>query len=109
MDEAVRLSQKNNEKWTEGFSWVLLGRILGRMETAQIHKSEEYILRGIKMADELKLKPNYSQGRMFLGEFYLDTDQKEKAMENLKEAEVMFQEMGMDYWLARTKEAMQRL
>ena len=109
MEDALRLSQKNNEKWAEGFSWILLGRILGRMETAQIHKSEEYILRGIKIADELKLKPYYSQGRMFLGEFYLDTDQKEKAMENLKEAEVMFQEMGMDYWLARTKEAMQRL
>jgi hypothetical protein len=31
--------------------------------------------------------------------------QKEKALENLKKAETMFQEMGMDYWLAVTREA----
>jgi hypothetical protein len=44
-----------------------------------------------------------------LGEFYADTGRKKEAQENLKKAEWMFQEMGMDYWLAKTQEALNRL
>ena len=39
----------------------------------------------------------------------VDAGEKEKAEENLKEAEVMFQEMGMDYWLDRTGTLMERI
>jgi len=67
-------------------------------------KAEEYVLQGIKMSDELKLRPCFSQGYFFLGELYVDTGQREKALENLKKTERMFQEMGMDYWLAKTRE-----
>jgi hypothetical protein len=56
------------------------------------------------MSDELKLRPCFSQGYFFLGELYVDTGQREKALENLKKTERMFQEMGMDYWLAKTRE-----
>jgi hypothetical protein len=35
--------------------------------------------------------------------------QKDKALENLKKAEGMFREMGMDYWLAKTHKALERL
>jgi len=38
-----------------------------------------------------------------------DTRQQDKAMENLKKAEEMFREMGMDYWLAKTQEVLGRL
>jgi hypothetical protein len=31
-----------------------------------------------------------------LGELYVDTSQREKGLENLKKAEVMFKEMGMN-------------
>jgi hypothetical protein len=31
---------------------------------------------------------------------------KEKALEELKKAEGMFQEMGMDFWLGRTREVL---
>jgi len=41
-----------------------------------------------------------------LGELYLNVGQKQKTMENLDKAEVMFQEMGMDYWLERTQEVL---
>jgi hypothetical protein len=58
---------------------------------------------GLAILNDLQAKPFYSQGRLFLGEFYLDTGQKEKALENLKEAEALYQEMGMDYWVDRTR------
>ena len=109
MDEALRLSQKNNEKWIEGFSWMGLGRILGRTEIPQIHKAEEYILQGMKIFDDLKMKPGGAGGYLVLGELYANADQKEKALENLKKAETMFQEMGMDYWLDMTRKALAEL
>jgi tetratricopeptide (TPR) repeat protein len=103
LEEALRISQKNNEKYWEVMAQIFLGRILGRMETTQIDKAEEYIFKGMKIADELKLKPAYAQGYLFLGELYGNAGQKEKATENLKKAETMFQEMGMDYWLGTAR------
>jgi class 3 adenylate cyclase/tetratricopeptide (TPR) repeat protein len=44
VEESLRLSQKNNEKNMEAFAWILLGRILGRVETPHNQKSEEFIL-----------------------------------------------------------------
>ncbi|GAG25692.1 unnamed protein product, partial [marine sediment metagenome] len=35
--------------------------------------------------------------------------QKEKALETLKKADGMFREMGMDYWLRRTQEVLERI
>jgi tetratricopeptide (TPR) repeat protein len=109
VDEALRLSQKNSEIHFEALSWIWSGRIVGRTETPQIRKAEEYILQGMKMLDELELKPFYAQGFLFLGELYANAGQKEMAMENLKKAESMFQEMGMDYWLGKAQEALGRL
>jgi class 3 adenylate cyclase/tetratricopeptide (TPR) repeat protein len=103
-EEALRLSQKDHDKYWEASAWILLGRILGRVETPHIRKAEECILQGMKIADELKIKPFYSQGHLFLGELYAHAGQKEKALENLKKAETMFQEMGMDYWLDETRD-----
>jgi hypothetical protein len=90
-------------------SWIWLGRIVGRTETLQIRKPEEYLLRGMKMLDELKLKPYYTQSHLFLGELYATAGRKQEALENLKKAESMFQEMGMDYWLGKAQEALGRL
>jgi len=108
-EEALKISQEIHQKWPEGFAWILLGRILGKAGKSQVGKAEECILRGIKILDELKLKPFYSQGYLFLGEVYADTGQQDKALENLKKAEGAFQTMGMDYWLARTQEVLGRL
>jgi hypothetical protein len=48
-------------------------------------------------------------GRLCLGEIYADNGQKEKAIENLKKAESMYQEMKMGLWLGKTREVLQRL
>ena len=72
-------------------------------------EAEEYILKGIKMLEELKTQPYLSTGYLWLGELYADMGQREKALENLKKAEEMFKEMGMDYWLSRTHEVLKRV
>jgi class 3 adenylate cyclase/tetratricopeptide (TPR) repeat protein len=108
-DEALTLSLKSSDKHMEGRSWILLGRILGRTETTQVSNAEECMLKGMNIMDELKMKPWYSQGHLFLGELYANAGQKEKAVENLEKAETMFQEMGMDYFLDRTRKVLTEL
>jgi len=100
------LSQKNNEKLIEGFSWLLLGTILGKSEPLDFNKSEGCILKGIEICNGLKLKAYYSLGYLSLGEFYLNVGEKEKALDNLKKAEKMFRDMGMDYWLGKAQEGL---
>ena len=109
IEQAVRLSQKSGERHWEGSSRIWLGRILGKAESSQAGKGEEHILQGMKICDELKIKPFSAQGYLFLGELHTDRGQRENALENLKKAEGMFQEMGMDYWLAKTQEVLGRL
>ena len=105
-EEALRLSQKNNEKGLEGLSWLLLGTILGKTEPLEVVKAEECILKGIEICKELKIKAHYSLGYLYLGQLYLNAGEKEKAIDNLKKAEGMFREMGMDYWLTKTREVL---
>jgi class 3 adenylate cyclase/tetratricopeptide (TPR) repeat protein len=102
-EEALRLSCKNSEKGYEGLALVGLGKVLGKKEPRQKEKAEECFLAGLAIFHDLQMKPSYAQGLMFLGEFYLDRGNKEKALENLNEAEALFQEMGMDYWLDKTR------
>jgi len=105
-EEALRLSQKNNEKLIEGSSWLVLGTISGKTEPLEINKAEGCILKGIEICKELRIKANYSLGHLYLGELYLNAGKKEKAIDNLKKAEEMFREMGMDYWLGKAQEVL---
>jgi len=104
LEEAVRVFQKYDEKYFGALAWIILGRVLGRTDAPDLRKAEECILQGMKIADELKAKPFYAQGHLFLGELYARVGQKGKALENLTKAETMFQEMGMDYWLGVARE-----
>jgi class 3 adenylate cyclase/tetratricopeptide (TPR) repeat protein len=108
MEEAVRLSRKNNEKGFEGLALIGLGRVFGK-KNREREKVEEHFFEGLDILKDQRLKTWYAQGRLHLGEFYLDRGEKEKALENLKEAESLFQKMGMDYWLGRTREILGRL
>jgi tetratricopeptide (TPR) repeat protein len=108
-EQALKLAQTNNQKFLEGMSGVQLGRVIGKMEGRQFHMAEEYMVNGLKILDELGMKPDHSSGTFFIGELYADAGQKEKGLDNLKKAESMFQEMGMDYWLARTRKLLESL
>jgi tetratricopeptide (TPR) repeat protein len=102
-EQAVNLTQTSHHKFWEGLSRIQLGRVLGKIEGLQLHKAEEQILQGTKILEELETKALYALGYLSLGELYANAGQKEKALENLRKAEAMYQEMGMDYWLARTR------
>jgi class 3 adenylate cyclase/tetratricopeptide (TPR) repeat protein len=108
-EEALLHAKNANEKYREGESLILLGRVLGRTDKLRLLEAEKNILQGIGILDELRLKAYSCRGHVFLGEHYADTDQREKAMGTLRKAEAMSQEMEMDYWLHRTREVLERL
>ena len=109
VEESLRLARENNEKHYEGMSMVLLGKILAKSDPAQSLESKEHIIQGIKILDELKLKPHLAVGYLYLGEVYAEAGQKQKAFEALKKAEAEFKDMGMDYWLRKAQEVLARV
>jgi tetratricopeptide (TPR) repeat protein len=105
----LEFCRRSGERAQEGRSTIALGRVLGKAEPRQSAEAEDSILQGIRMLEELKLRPWLAEGYLFLGELYADTGQNEKALEALKKAEAEFKDMGMDYWLRRTKEVLARI
>jgi tetratricopeptide (TPR) repeat protein len=106
METALRLAVENHERHWEGCSKIWLGRLLSRMDEGNRSKGEENLLQGIKLLDELKIKPYSAQGHFFLGELHAATAQKTKALDCLHRARDMFQAMGMDYWLVKVRAAL---
>jgi len=108
-ENALELTQKQKDKRSEGISSMCLGRILGMQDKSRLAEAEGAILRGMETLHELKARPFYAHGYLYLGELYAHTGQREKALENLQKAEAMYQEMGMDYWLRRTQSELAKL
>jgi tetratricopeptide (TPR) repeat protein len=106
---ALQFSMENNEKAVQGYSRAWLGRVLAKSEATQIKTAEQYILQGITLLEELGIPAFYAWGYLWLGEVYFESDRREEALANLKKAEGMFREMGMDYWLAKTQDVLARL
>jgi len=109
IQEALRLSQNQNEKANEGLSKIWLGRILVKADPSKDNNAEKCLLQGINILEELKIRSCSTQGYLFLGELYSDKGETETALKNLKKAEGRFREMGMDYWLSKTQEVLGRL
>jgi class 3 adenylate cyclase/tetratricopeptide (TPR) repeat protein len=108
-EQALRLSTENNERQVQGLSRIWLGRVIAKTEPSQIEVAEQHIRQGITLLEELGMKSQASWGYLWLGEVYAESGRREEALENLKRAEGMFREMGMDYWLAKAQEALARL
>jgi tetratricopeptide (TPR) repeat protein len=105
-EEALRLSQEKDEKQMEGWARIWLGRTMGKANTSRAKEAERSILWGINICNELELKPYAAQGYHCLGQHFVDKCLEQQALTNLKKAEAMFREMGMDYWLGKTQKVL---
>jgi tetratricopeptide (TPR) repeat protein len=79
---------------------------------AIIEEAQHQIMNGISIFDEFKLKALSAVGYLLLGEFLANAGRKKEALENLRKAETLYQEMEItpeSYWLTRTQEALARL
>ena len=107
-EKALKIAERYHQHG-KGFIWIVLGRILGKEDRPQTARAEESFLRGIKILEDLNIIAYYAPGYLWLGEFYLDTGQKEKALETLQKAQGIYQDMGMDYWLTKTHKILKLL
>jgi len=108
-EEALNLARTGHQRSVEAQLLIQLGRIIGKTDMSDTGTAEGYIFQGMKISDELKMKPTYASGHLALGELYTGAEQKGKALENLKRAGAMCREMGMEYWLGRTKKLLESL
>ncbi|MGD8255943.1 MAG: adenylate/guanylate cyclase domain-containing protein [Desulfobacterales bacterium] len=102
---ALELSNKHDEKWIEGTSRIYLGSTIAQNDESNIKQAEESILKGIKILNARKIKPWSSIGYYILGKQQADIGIAEKAVSNLRKAEKLFKEMGMNYWVGKAQEA----
>jgi tetratricopeptide (TPR) repeat protein len=85
---------------------------MGKTESAQVDEAQRLMQKGISILEEREARALYAQGYHFLGELFADAGRREEALENLKKAERLYQEMGvtpMSHWLKRTQEALAKL
>jgi class 3 adenylate cyclase/tetratricopeptide (TPR) repeat protein len=108
IEAALDWSQKLGQKHWEGFAKIISGKILAESAMLQAAKAEASQLEGIDILNLLGMRPYCAQGYLYLGEFYVGTGRTQLATKNLKKAERMFRQMGMDYWLRKTEEALSR-
>jgi tetratricopeptide (TPR) repeat protein len=107
LEEAVKLACSHNQRHMEGHARMSLGWVLAREDPPQISVAEQTILEGLKTVEDMQLKPLQAVGHLYLGEVYAIAGQRDKALASLKKAQEMCQEMGTDYFLARTEKALE--
>jgi class 3 adenylate cyclase/tetratricopeptide (TPR) repeat protein len=108
-EQALEFSRTNNEKYFEAEANINLGRVIAGTDRQRFEEGRKYLLQGMNMLDKLQIKPRYAVSLLYLGKLHADAGQKGAAIENLKRAEGMFQEMGMDYWLGKAQEVLAAL
>ncbi len=109
LQRALEVAQMRSVTGWKGAAFIGLGAAIGEADIAQHPKAEEHILQGIDILDEYRIRPFGAQGSLFLAELYAKIGEKAKALDCLNRARGMFQEMGMDYWLAKTEKALASL
>jgi len=108
-EKALALSIKNKEKRYEGVSRIWIGKCLGSKETGQYREGERFILEGYGILKELGVRPAMAEGRFHLGKLYRNSGEDLKAAEEFRKAKQMFEEMEMNCWTAKAKDALVRL
>jgi class 3 adenylate cyclase/tetratricopeptide (TPR) repeat protein len=112
VEESLKLSVEYKAKGFEGAALIVLGSIIGKMESSGINEARRRMLQGIELLKELKVKAFHSMGYLYMGELFADAGMKKEALEYLKKAEVMYLEMNVtpkSYWLGRTQKALAKL
>jgi len=109
IEKSLKAAYDRGSRFWEAWWRVWLARTYNWAEVSEVTQAEASLQQSIEVLGELEMKPWCAIAYSELGAFCADTGQKEAATENLKKAEGMMQEMGMDYWLRRTQEVLERV
>ena len=107
--KALLISEERMVGAWEGTTLVVLGSVLAQMGEERYDEAIECIERALMILTEYSLKPWLACGLLTIGEIYAHSGQIKKAQETLRRASKMFQEMGIDYWLEKTKICLEKI
>ncbi|TET82975.1 guanylate cyclase, partial [candidate division TA06 bacterium] len=97
IEKSLKVAQDCGARLYEAWWRIWLSRTFNRANISESALAEASMLQAIEIFRELKIKPWCAIAYSELGALYADTGQTEKALETLKKAEGMMQEMGMGY------------
>ncbi len=83
-EEAINYAKKNKERHWEALSLWQLGMVGWKSQKIKIDEAEQHIRQGIRIVNELEMKPFEMVGYLYLGELFADANEREKALEILK-------------------------
>jgi hypothetical protein len=86
-----------------------LGMAKWKNKSLNLDEAEACIQEGTDIQREMGIKPLEAIGYLSLGELFADARQGDKSVEHLQRSAEMFSQMGMDYWLARTRQVLASL
>ena len=89
----------------EGLALTVLGRVHARLRHPEIRHAESLMEQAIGIFADAGLRPYYALANFYLAEIDAESGQTEKARGHMRVADNLFREMGMDYWVARSREA----
>lgn len=107
--EAVKMAEAHEEEHYQALSLILMGIAGWKGRHGSLSSAEERIREGISRLEELGLRPWTAQGHLLYGEMWGDAGERARAEEEVKRAEEMFREMGMDSWLRRAQKSLKSL
>jgi tetratricopeptide (TPR) repeat protein len=107
LEKSLKGAQDHGARNWEAWWRIWLARTYNWAIDSEYTQAEASLLEAIEINNEME--PWSAVAHSELGALYADTGQTEKALANLKKAEGMMQEMGMDYWLRRTQEVLERV
>ena len=57
-----------------------MGRVIGKSESSKTEMAKQYIIKGLKILNELEIRPWYSEGYLYLGELNATSGDREEAL-----------------------------
>ena len=99
---AVKLSTEHKVGGWEGCSWSVLGMVFAESETQRFEEAAECIKKALPILKEYEFQPEFARATLALADIYIHLGHQHEALLKLKEASMMFKDMGMVFHIAQT-------
>jgi class 3 adenylate cyclase/tetratricopeptide (TPR) repeat protein len=108
-DRAVELALAHGERAHEAMAWRLIGDVAARGAGSELAAAREAYEQALALGDELGLRPLVARTHVGLGQLERRLGHLEDAEAHVGRAVVLFAEMGMRQWLARSEPELKAL
>ena len=102
-ERALQLSREREEPAHEARALRVLGDADAAFEPPDSKQVEASYRQALVLAETLGMRPLSAHCRLGLGTLYCHTGDRAKVEEHLTSATAMYREMGMTFWLDKTK------